>query len=241
VTPVLVLLAALVAAGGALAVSAREPRLAALGTLVALVGSAYVEDPLPGPLSLAARLVGTVLAGYLTWIALRRAPSPLPVRGFRVPGALAIAGAAFAAGWLTALTIGSTLGLGSGDGPSAGGAAASLAAGSPVSCAALGAAFALAALAAAPVLLARDVLRLGLALLLLISAADLAGNALGVGGDAPADLAIAVLTALAGAAVAAVITGSLRATGDLDLRTGTDRETAVRHRPADEAHRRPAK
>ena len=239
-TPVLVLLAALVAAGGALAVSAREPRVAALGTLVALVGAAYVEDPLPGPLSLAARLVGTVLAGYLVWIALRQAPSPLPVRGFRVPGALAIAVAAFAAGWLTAATLGATLGLGPGDGPSAGGAATALAAGSPVPCAALGAAFALVALAAGPVLLARDVLRLGLALLLLIAAADLAGNALGVGADAPADLALAILTALAGAAVAVVVTASIRATGDLDLRTGTDRETAVRHRPADEAHRRPA-
>jgi hypothetical protein len=109
-----------------------------------------------------------------------------------------------------------------------------------VSRAALGAAFALAALAAGPVLLARDVLRLGLALLLLVAAADLAGNALGVGANASADLATAVLIALAGAAVAAVITGSLRATGDLELRAGTDRETAVRHRPADEAHRRPA-
>jgi hypothetical protein len=109
-----------------------------------------------------------------------------------------------------------------------------------VPCAALGAAFALVALAAGPVLLARDVLRLGLALLLLIAAADLAGNALGVGADASADLALAILTALAGAAVAVVVTASIRATGDLDLRTGTDRETAVRHRPADEAHRRPA-
>jgi hypothetical protein len=240
VTPVLVLLAALVAAGGALAVSAREPRVAALGTLLALVGSAYVEDPLPGLLSLAARLVGTVLAGYLTWIALRQAPSPLPARGFRVPGAMAIAIVAFVAGWLTAATLGATLALGPGEGPSTGGAATALAAGSPVSCAALGASFALVALAAGPVLLARDVLRLGLALLLLIAAADLAGNALGTGADAPADLAIAILTALAGAAVAAVVTASIRATGDLDLRTGTDRETAVRHRPADEAHRRPA-
>jgi hypothetical protein len=240
VTPVLVLLAALVASGGALAVSAREPRLAALGTLVALVGSAYVEDPLPGPLSLGARLAGTVLAGYLVWIALRRAPSPLRAGGFRVPGAFAIAVAAFAAGWLTATALGPALGLGHGEGPSTSGAAASLAAGSPVSCAALGAAFALVALAAGPVLLARDVLRLGLALMLLIAAADLAGNALGMGADAPADLAIAVLTALAGAAVAAVVTASIRATGDLDLRTGTDRETAVRHRATDDAHRRTA-
>ena len=240
-TPVLVLLAVLVAAGGALAVSAREPRLAALGTLVALVGSAYVEDPLPGPLSLLARLVGTVLAGYLTWIALRQAPSPLPARGFRVPGALAIATAAFVAGWLTAAALAATLGLGPGEGPSTGTAAEALGAGSLVPRAALGASFALTAVAAGPVLLARDVLRLGLALLLLIAAADLAGNALGVEASASADLALAILTAVAGAAVAAVVTASIRATGDLDLGSGTDRETAVRHRTADEAHRRAAR
>ena len=142
--------------------------------------------------------------------------------------------------YLTAAALGPTLALGHGDGPSVGGAAASLAAGSPVSCAALGAAFALLVLAAGPVLLARDVLRLGLALMLLLAAADLAGNALGVGANAEADLAMAVLTALAGGAAAAVVTASILATGDLDLRTGTDRETAVRHRSADEAHRRTA-
>jgi len=238
VTSVLIALAALVAAGGALAISAREPRLAALGTLVALLGSAYVADPLPGPLVLGARLVGAVLAGYLVWIALRRAPAPLPPRGIRVPGSLAIAVAAFSAGWLTATTLAATLAVGPGDGPSTAGAATALAAGSLVPRAALGASFALVVLAAGPVLIARDVLRLGLGLLLLIAAAGLAGNALGVGGDAPADLALAVLIALAGAAVAAVITGSLRTTGELDLPRGTDRETAVRHRAADEAHRR---
>ena len=237
-TPVLVFLAAVVAAGGALAVSAREPRLAALGTLVALLGSAYVVDPLPGPLVLGARLVGAVIAGYLVWIALRRAPAPLPPRGIRVPGSIVIAITAFSAGWLTATTLAATLGVGPGDGPSSAGAATALADGSLVPRAALGAAFALVALAAGPVLIARDVLRLGLALLLLIAAAGLAGNALGVGAAAPADLAFAVLTALAGGAVASVITGSLRATGDLDLPGGNDREAAVRHRAADEAHRR---
>ena len=240
-TPVLILLGALVAAGGALAVAAREPRLAALGTLVALVGSAYVADPLPSSLALGARLAGSVLAGYLTWIALRRAPAPLPPRGVGQPGAGALALVAVATGWLAAATLGTTLAAGSGDGPSTGAVASALAAGSFVPRAALGAAFALVALAAGPVLLARDLLRMGLGLLLLVAAAGLVRNALGVGSEAAVELAIAVLVALAGASVAAVVTASLRTTGDLIVGGGSDRETAVRHRPADEAHRRPAR
>lgn len=237
-TPVLVLLAALVAAGGALAVATREPRLAALGTLFALVGSAYVVDPLPGTLALGARLTGAVIAGYLTWIALRRAPGALPPPGIGLPGAGAIAIVAFATGWLAASTLGTALAAGSSDGPSTGAAATALADGSFVPRAALGAAFALVALAAGPVLLARDVLRMGLGLLLLIAAAGLLGNALGAAADPAVELAVAVLVALAGAGVAAVVTASLRTTGHLELRGGGDRETAVRHRPVDEAHRR---
>lgn len=240
-TPVLILLAALVAAGGALAVAAREPRLAALGAIVALVGSAYVADPLPGSLALGARLAGTVLAGLLIWIALRRAPATLSPRAIGLPGAGAVAIAAFSAGWLAASTLGTALATGSGDGPSAGALATALAAGSLVPRAALAAAFALVVMAAAPVILARDLLRMGLGLLLLIAAAGLVRNALGVDAGAPAELALAVLLALAGAGVAAVVAAGLLATGDLDLRADPDRTTAVRHRPADEAHRRPAR
>jgi hypothetical protein len=105
--------------------------------------------------------------------------------------------------------------------------------------AAIGAAFALVALAAGPVLLTRDVLRMGLALLLLVAAAGLVGNALGARAEAPVELAIAVLVAFAGAGVAAVVAASLRTAGDLELRSGADRDTAVRHRASDEAHRRP--
>ena len=239
-TPVLVLLAALVAVGGAVAIAVREPRLAALGTLVALVGSVYVAEPLPEPLALGAQLVGAVLAGYVVWIALRRAPGALSVPGIRLPGAAAVAIVAFATGWLAASGLGTAIAAGSGDGPSTGAAALALADGSLVSRAALGAAFALVALATGPVFLARDVLRMGLGLLLLIAAAGLARNALGAGADAPVELALGVLVALAGAGVASVVTASLRTAGDLRLRSGGDREIAVRHRPADEAHRRPA-
>ena len=101
-----------------------------------------------------------------------------PTTGWRVgwPGAAAVAIVGFAIGWLAAGSIGTTLSAGDGDGPSVG-AAAALAAGSLIPRAALGAAVALAALAAAPVLVGRDVLRLGLGLLLLLTAAGLLRNA----------------------------------------------------------------
>jgi hypothetical protein len=200
-----------------------------------------VADPLPGSLALGVRLAGSVLAGYLTWIALRRAPGALAPAGIGLPGAGAIAIVAFAIGWLAASTLGQALAAGSGEGPSTGAVASALAAGSPLPRAALGAAFALVALAAGPVLFARDLLRMGLGLLLLVAAARLVRNAVGISAGPPAELAIAILVALAGAGVAALVTASLRTAGDLELRSASDHETAVRHRPADEAHRRPVR
>ena len=70
-TPAIILLAVVVTAAAVIATSAREPRFAALGMIVALVGSAYVTDPLPGLVALAARLAGSALAGYLVWVAPR--------------------------------------------------------------------------------------------------------------------------------------------------------------------------
>ncbi len=237
-TATLAVLAVLVAAGGVVAVSAREPRLAALGTLVVLVGSAYVADPLPDAVALAARLTGAVLGGYLLWVALRQPGAPTAGWQIGWPGAAAIAVAAFAAGWLAAATLGGELAAVTGQGPSAAGVATALASGSPVPRAAIGAAAALIALAAGPVLVARDVLRLGVGLLLLLSAADLVRHALMAGSDSVVELGLAVAVALAGAAVAALVGASLRTHGDLQLRAGAGRGTAVHHRSADEAHPR---
>ncbi len=240
-TPAFVILAVVVAAGGVVAVSAREPRFAALGMVVALIGAAFVGDPPPGAAALAVRVVGGVLGGYLVWVALRGAPPP--TTGWRVgwPGAAAVAIVAFAIGWLAAGSIGSTLATGAGDGPTVG-AAASLAAGSLVPRAALGAALSLAALAAAPVLVGRDVLRLGLGLLLLLTATGLIRSALGVGPDGIVELGLAVLTALSGAAVAGLVGRSLSIHGDLLLR-GAQRDPAARdpgprRRTTDDAHPR---
>ncbi len=235
-TVALVLLALLVAGGAVVAVGAATPRLAALGMFIALVGSAYVADPLPGTLALAVRLVGSTLGAYLVWIALRGAPAHIPGIAVAWPGALAVAGVAFVAGWLAAGSLGETLAAVSGDGPGLSAVGAALAAGSPVARAALGAALALAAVAVTPVVMARDLLRTGLGLLLLLASATLLRNALGTSPDPVFELGVAVLTAAAGAAIGAVIASSLRRTGDLVLRDSFRRDVLVRHRAADDAH-----
>jgi len=238
VTPVLVALAVIVVAGAVVAVGAATPRVAILGLLVATLGAAYVADPLPGPVGLAARLAGTTLGTYLVWISLRRAPRTLPPATAGWLGSGAIAAAAFIAGWLAAGGLGEAVATAaaSGEGPGIGTVAASLAQGSLTSRAALAAALALTAVALPQVVLPRDTLRLGTGCLLLLAAAGLVGNALIGRLDPVVELALAVLTALAGAAVAAIIAGSVRYGGDLVIRDALRPDAAVRHRPADDAH-----
>lgn len=236
-TPVLVLLAGLVVAGAVAAIAAATPRLAVLGLLLALLGAGYVAEPFPGPLGLAARLAGTTLGVYLVWIALRRSPVAMPAASVGWPGAAAIGIAAFVAGWLGAGTLGAALGAGPADGPGLGIVGAALVAGSPVPKAALGAAFALAALAIPQVLIARDTLRLGTGLLLLLAACSLVTNALVGRPDDVAALGGALLVAFAGAGVAAVIELSIRRGGDLVIRDSLRPDAAIRHRAADDAHR----
>lgn len=237
-TPILALLAGLVVAGAVAAIAAATPRLAVLGLLVAITGAAYVADPLPGPLGLGARLAGSTLGVFLIWIALRRAPLTVPAASSGWTGTAAIAIVAFLAGWLAAGTLGAALGGGSSEGPGIGGVGVALVAGSPVPRAALGAAMALVAVSLPQVLLARDTLRLGIACLLLLAASGLVANALAVQSDSVTELALSLLTAAAGAGSAVVIAGSMRRGGDLLIRDTLRPDTAVRHRPADDAHPR---
>lgn len=198
--------------GAVVAVSARVPRLAVLGALVALLGAPFVADPVPSVLAVAARLAGGVLAAYLVWIALRGVPGT-GARGTRLgwPAEAAVACAAFVGGWLLASSLGA--GVGGQDGAGSGAAAA----------AAIGAATALATLAAGPVLLARDGLRFGLGLLLLLNAASMLGA--GAGGPRAADdtlldlvaVGYALGVAATGAAVAWLIDRSVTDRGTLDL------------------------
>ncbi len=239
-TPALVVIAVLVVIGAVVAIAAATPRLAVLGLVVAMVGATYVVEPLPGSQGLLARLAGTTLGTYLVWVALRHAPPSIPAASTGWAGTAAIAVVAFAAGWLAATSLGVTLGTGSPDGPGSGGAGAALVAGTPVARAAVGAALALTAIAVPQVALARDTLRLGVGLLLLLAAAGLVANALIGRLDSVVELAMAVMTALAGAAVAAVIAGSIQRGGDLVIRDSLRPDAAIRHRPADDAHRREA-
>lgn len=239
-TPVLLVLAGLVVAGAITAVAASTPRVAVLGLLLALVGAAYVAEPLPEPVALGVRLAGTTLGTYLVWIALRRAPAVLPPSSAGWTGSAAVAGAAFVAGFLAAGTLGVALAGGSPEGPGTGGIATALIAGSPVPHAAVGAALALVALGVPQVVVARDTLRLGVGLLLLLAAASLAGNALVGRNDPVRDLGLALLTGIAGAGVAALIAASVRRGGDLAIRDSLRPDAVIRHRPADDAHRRAA-
>lgn len=238
-TPVLLILSVIVVVGAVTAVAAATPRAAVLGLLVALLGAAYVADPLPGPVGLGARVAGTTLGTYLVWIALRRAPRVLPPATAGRLGSGAIAVAAFVAGWLAAAGLGEALAAaagGTGEGPGIGNVGATLAGGSLVARASLGTAFALAAVALPQVVLPRDTLRLGTGCLLLLASAGLVANALVGQLDPIVELALAVLTALAGAGAAAVIAASIRYGGDLVIRDALRPDAAVRHRPADDAH-----
>ena len=237
VTPVFVLVAVLAAVGGVVAVAAPDPRHATLGAFAAVLLAAFVADPLPGPAALAARTAGAVLGGWLTWTALHGAPPATDRSALRWPGVAAVAVAAFAVGWLAARSLAVMVAMGVGDGRVDGVPGASLAAGSPVATAAVAAACALGVVAAYPVLFPRDGHRLGLGVVLLLAAVALLGNGLGAGPDDTLELAIAIVTAVTGAAIAAVVAGLLRAAGDLRLHDPLAREPAVRHRPADDAHR----
>ena len=174
-----------------------------------------------------------------TWCGSRCAAAPAAEPGIAGgwPATTAIAVVAFAAGWLAAGSLGAAMAAGSGDGPGLGLAGAALAAGSPVARAAFAAALALAAIAATPVLMARDSLRLGIGLMLLLAAAFLVRNAFGgVAGDAVL-VGIAVLTAVSGGAVAARDHGQ----PPPDRRPRAARGAAAgRRHPAPRGRRRPS-
>ena len=179
------------AAGATVAVAVHVPRQAALGLLVALVVSPLLGD-LTDPIPLLARIVGAVLAVELLWIALRDAPGH--TRGSLIgwPAECLAALAAFVAGWLLAGALATSATE-----------LSTLTEGPPIAVrAAAGAAASLGVLAAIPVLLSRDVLRLGIGLLLLIAAVDLARRAAGVADGSLVEVALAVTTAIVGAAVA---------------------------------------
>ena len=238
-TPVLIIVAVLAVASGVVAVAAPNPRHATIGAFAAVLLAALVADPVPSPSALFARAVGAGLGGWLVLTALRGAPRATGRAAPGWAGGAGVAVAAFAIGWLAATAFGSALATGVGN---VGGVpGATLADGSPVDRAAIAAAAALGVIAAGPVVLPRDGHRLGLGVVLLLTAASLLCSALGTAADDALQLAFALATALAGAAVGAVTSAMLRSSGDLVLRDALAREPEVRHRAADDAHRAPTR
>ena len=137
-----------VLAGAVVAVSVRDGRIAVVGLVTMLVFAPIVSDPIGTPLALAARLAGGILAAYLLWIAVRGGGV---TSGSRIgwPAEALLAAGAFVVGL-------GTHGLG----------ATAL---GPVEAQAAG--FALAVLSVVPVATGRDVLRIGIGLVVLMQAA----------------------------------------------------------------------
>ena len=240
-TPALVILAVLVAAGGIVAVSAREPRFAALGMLVALIGAAFVADPLPAPRR--SQPAWSAPCSVRTSCGLRSAGHrpPPPAGGWAGPAPrLSRSSGSRSGGWRPD-RVGSTLAAADGDGPSVG-AAAALAAGSrspaprsgprsrsprsprlPCSWAATSCGWDSGCCSCSRPWASFE-------------------TPLGSVPDGVVELALAVLTALSGAAVAGLVGRSLSIHGDLLLRVpqrdSSVRDPASRHRPTDEAHPR---
>ena len=187
--PALAGVALAITIGAIVAVSVRDARTAILGLAVLLIGSPFLADPLADTLGLAARVVGAVLAAYLLWIALRTAPAP----DGRVAARLAGRGARSRRRrpWS---------------------ASAPTASGSPGQGPALAqaAGFALAALAVAPLWTGRDVMRVGIGLLLLMDGALLVRVALGGTPGALEQLVTAGLVAGLGGAIAILAVSASR-------------------------------
>jgi hypothetical protein len=188
VNPILAGVAIAVVAGAVIVVSVRDARIAVLGLAIVLLLSAVLTDPLATPTGLAARALGVILGTYLLWIAAREqrdsGTPPAPTEGSRIgwPAEALIAAAAAVAGF-------AAHGLGA---PAGGPALASATA------------FAVGALAVAPMLTGRDVLRVGVGLLLVLDAALLLRAALGGTPDQLEQLLTAGMLAAIAAAIAAV-------------------------------------
>jgi len=208
VNPALAIIATAVVAGAVVAVSARDGRPAVVGLALTLVFAPLIADPLDTPLALAGRLTGAVLAVYLLWIAVRGGGL---TGGSRIgwPAEALLAGAAFVIGF-EMQGLGSTA-LG------------------PIEAQAAG--VALGALAIVPLTTGRDILRVGIGLVLVLQAALLIR--VGVGGT-PSELeqvVTAVLIAALGGSIAALAYAA-RADGPDGFAMATELRARIR-RPGD--------
>ena len=145
--PLLGLAAIAVAAGAVVCVGARDGRIALAGLAGVLLVSPFLADPLPAPLAIAVRVVASLLAVYLVWVAVRSPGSVTRGSLLGWPVEALIAAAAWIIGFGTAGLGASPLG--------------------PEEAQAAG--FALVALSVGPIVHGRDVYRLGSGAVLLVT------------------------------------------------------------------------
>jgi hypothetical protein len=88
-------------AGGVVAVTARDGRAVALGLALAIAAAPFAASPLPGTLSLVARVAGAMLAADLLWVATRVKAVRSDGSAIGLAAEAAIAAAAFLVGlWI---------------------------------------------------------------------------------------------------------------------------------------------
>lgn len=205
--PALAGVALAVVIGAVVAGSARNARTAILGLVAVMLFGAFLAEPMAQPLGLAARLVGATLSGYLLWVATRGGGvwTGGSLLGWPAEVLLAVAAAAVGYGshGLGAPALGPDLAQAAG--------------------------FALAALSIAPIANGRDIVRVGIGLVLLTSGAILVRTALGGTPEPLEQVVIAGLVAALGGAVA-VLAVSARAEG-VDFELAAERAGRVRRAP----------
>ncbi len=212
-----------VLAGAILALSARDTRLV-LGGLVATLGLApVIAEPIPSPIAIAARFLAALLGAELLLVVLRRSAGRTRSAGLGPLSTALAAAAACVVGYTTS-------GVGA---PALG----------PPVATAIG--FGLATLALGPLLLGRDVLRIGLGMALLVTAAQLIRTGLaGTPGSLEQVVSAGLTVALLGT-TAAIAASALAAGHDLSVEPMAPRETLFEAHPlatsaADRGRRTPA-
>lgn len=85
---------------GVVAIAARDGRLVALGLVLAMVAAPLASAPEPPALTIAFRILGAMLAGYLLWVAARAQSISSEGSGIGPVAEVAAAAAAFCVGWL---------------------------------------------------------------------------------------------------------------------------------------------
>jgi len=209
VSGLLAIAAVATVAGALVAVTGRDARVALVGLVVALAAAPFVADPLPGAAALGARVVAAVLGGYLLFVMLRETTAVTRGSLVGLPAETLAAAAAFVIGY-------GTHGLGS-------------AALGPAEASATG--FALAVISIAPIVRGADVFRLGVALAILVTGAELVR--VGLAGTPPPleQLMTAGLTIGLLGTAAVLCVNAMSATGGLTLRNEPRRSALFEAHP----------